>query len=137
LQDYQPNVINLLNDIFSICNYLLIKVSPMADISLNLKLLPKTQQVYVVAVNNECRELLFLLDKNFTLGEPKINCVNIKSSLNNSFIGYDCFKFTQYDEQTAKVCFANEIENYLYDPNKAILKGGAYKLIAQKYGIKN
>ena len=50
LQDYEPNVIELQERMFAVSRYILVKVSPMADIKLNLKHLPKTRAVYVVAV---------------------------------------------------------------------------------------
>ena len=63
LQDYEPNVIDLQERMFAVSRHILVKVSPMADIKLNLKYLPKTKAVYVLSVDNECKELLCLLDR--------------------------------------------------------------------------
>jgi len=45
----------------------LIKLSPMLDISLALSDLQHVKSVHVVSVGNECKELLFLLERNYTM----------------------------------------------------------------------
>ncbi len=131
LQDYEPDVIALQNLLFSVSRYILVKVSPMADIKLNLKHLPNTAQVHAVSVDNECKELLFLLDKNHSGAEPQIKCVNISSSNSVS----DTFTFSFSQEEASCANFTSHIGEYLYEPSKAILKGGAYKLVAQRYSV--
>lgn len=64
ISDYEPDIIALKEELFKYAPYLLVKISPMADIKLNMKLLPETTEIHVVSVNNECKELLFLLKKS-------------------------------------------------------------------------
>lgn len=157
LQDYEPNVIDLKDKMFAASRYILVKVSPMADIKLNLRHLPHTTAVYVVAVNNECKELLFLLDREHNGSEPPVFCFNVvllyknlnNNTLENQKIGdsqssktynTDYLQIVQKDvvkiseEEAAEATYATELGKYLYEPGKAVLKGGAYKLLSKRYG---
>lgn len=129
LQDYEPNVIELQERMFAVSRYILVKVSPMADIKLNLKYLPKTKAVYVVAVDNECKELLFLLDSEHNGSEPVIQCVDCNSRTGKM----ESFELKISDEESAAANYSNSVGAYLYEPNKAVMKGGAYKLVSQRF----
>ena len=154
LQDYEPNIIELQDLLFATSRYILVKVSPMADIKQNLQLLPKTSAVYIVAVNNECKELLFLLDSQHPTGqEPPIYCCDvilICNSLTNNNIenstnqgaktahpDYQLItnldNVTIKEEEQAQPKYTSTVGEYLYEPGKAILKSGAYKLLSQRY----
>lgn len=147
LQDYEPDITSLQEKMFAVCRHILVKVSPMADIKLNLKQLPKTAAIYVVAVENECKELLFLLDSKYNGGEPPIYCYNIalqssskergnlgQATCNLQILQKDVVTVKEEEEATAR--YATEIGAYLYEPNKALLKSGAYKLVSQRYGCR-
>lgn len=131
LQDYEPNVIELQERLFTVSRHILVKVSPMADIKLNLRHLPHTTAVYVVAVANECKELLFLLDRTAVNNDVDIISISLDANgLKNEF------RFRPEEEEAAEATYATELGKYLYEPGKAILKGGAYKLISQRYGCR-
>lgn len=134
LQDYEPNVIELQERMFAVSRYILVKVSPMADIKLNLRYLPKTRAVYIVAVDNECKELLFLLDRvhdsnELKSPEPVIHCVECNSRTGKM----ECFQLNISEEEMAAPKYTNTVGAYLYEPGKAVLKGGAYKLVSQRF----
>ncbi len=129
LQDYEPDVIDLQERMFAVSRYILVKVSPMADIKLNLKYLPKTKAVYVVSVDNECKELLFLLDSEHNGSEPVIHCVDCNSRTGKM----ESFELKISDEESAAANYSNSVGAYLYEPNKAVMKGGAYKLVSQRF----
>ena len=122
LQDYEPNVIDLQEYLFAISRFVLIKVSPMADIKLNLKYLPNTRTVYIVTVDNECKELLFLLDREHSGAEPLIDVVQ-----------KDNVTLLLSEEENATATYTSTPGKYLYEPGKGMLKAGAYKLISERY----
>ena len=62
ITDYEPNILEIKEKILSAGKRLIIKVSPMLDISAALELLPESSVVHVVSVDNECKELLFILE---------------------------------------------------------------------------
>lgn len=126
LADCDPDVVSLLDLIFSKTNNLLIKASPLHDIHQGIRELNCVKKVFVVAVNNECKELLYLCGKNF-LAEPPISAVNLAQHKSE-------FSFLFSEENNLMVSFSDP-QRYLYEPNAAILKAGAFKLIAEKFGI--
>lgn len=129
LQDYEPNVIDLQERMFAVSRHILVKVSPMADIKLNLKYLPKTKAVYVLSVDNECKELLLLLDREHNGQEPIISCVDCNSRNGEM----KTFSLTIKEEEECVANYSNSIGKYIYEPNKAVLKGGGYKLVSTRF----
>ena len=100
----------------------------MLDIKEALSQFPQCKKVIVLAVKNECKELLFVLDQQHH-GEVSIECVNLTQKEKEQF------EFTFSEEQNTTIVLS-EAEAYLYDPNVAILKAGAFKCIAEKYNLK-
>ena len=72
-----PNLLEIRDLLLKKCNTLLIKLSPMFDISSALEVFPECKEVHVVSVKNECKELLLLVEKGFC-GEAEIVCVNLE-----------------------------------------------------------
>lgn len=127
LSDCEPNVVELEEELLSKAENIMIKCSPMLDITLACRQLKNVSSVHVVAVNNECKELLFTLKRGTDI--PVINCVNIlKDSIQK-------FTFTQEEELASVINYSNEVGRYLYEPNSAIQKAGCSRTLAVKYGL--
>lgn len=126
-EDCSPDVIDLLDQFKEKADQVLIKAAPMIDITLGIKQLEYVRQVHVVSLNNECKEVLFLLDFGF-VGASEIHCVNILAVSSEHFI----FNF---EEEKAAVVSYGDPQKYLYEPNASIRKAGAFKSIANKYGL--
>jgi len=136
----EPNLISMKDKLFRISDRILAKVSPMADISHTLAVLPECKEVHIVAVDNECKELLLYLEKGFK-GMPKAIASNIHHDR------CDSFPFFQNEERECKssIISADSCQSlfdlsedrsfFIYQPNKAILKSGAFKLVAKRYNI--
>lgn len=129
LEDCTPNVVEWTPRFLEIAEKVMIKCSPLLDIQASIQQLGSVTEVYVVAVNNECKELIFLLEKKNNLS-PKIHAVNLKSENQISR-----FSFEWQDEQT---CFveSGEVQTNLYEPNAAIMKSGGFKQLAQQWNLK-
>ena len=66
IEECQPDVLGLLPELFEASRYVLLKLSPMADITMACKRLgAHVKEVHVVAAGGECKELLFLLDRDW------------------------------------------------------------------------
>ncbi len=65
LEDCQPDVLRLLPELFSAAPLILLKLSPMADITLVCRQLQGVKEVHVVAADGECKELLLLLERGY------------------------------------------------------------------------
>ncbi len=126
LKDCVPDVTALLEKVFLGSKYLLVKASPLLDISQALKEISFVSNVYVVSVNNECKELLFFSRAGFT-GVVRITATNI--SRNES-----SYSFNLTDEQDATVTFSDPLR-YIYEPNASLLKSGAFKLIGKWFNL--
>ena len=128
LQDYAPNVLELMPLLQQKSKQVLLKVSPLLDIKLAIEQLSHVAAVHVVAVQNEVKELLFLLDYKAE-NEPTIHCVNFSKTEAQRYQ----FSFTEEELGEAIV---GEHSNFLYEPNASILKAGAFKSIAEQFGLK-
>ena len=127
IADCTPNVIELQELLLGKARRVMVKLSPMLDISLALNELKHVEEVHVVAVGNECKELLFIMESGFD-GEPMFTCVNLETP-------QPPVSFTQSEERVASLQLAKEVGCYLYEPNAAVMKGGCYRLLAQRYGL--
>ncbi len=125
LEDCLPNIPLHIDVLFSKTETILMKTSPVLDITSAINELKHVEQVYVVAIDNEVKELLFLLKKNFN-GIININAINILK------IKTDYFKFNFNEINPAT--FGNP-QQYLYEPNSAILKAGAFAEISFQYKV--
>ena len=126
IEDCHPNVAQHLDLFFKRSNRILIKLSPMLDIKAALRALPNTKEIHVVAIKNEVKELLFVLEKGFTK-EVSIEAINLNTLQPN-------FKFKFSEENKALVNYRNPFK-YLYEPNLAILKAGAFKTVALRFEL--
>lgn len=127
LSDCEPDVPALLSEIFEKTNYLFIKTSPLLDVQQGIKELQHVKKVWVVSVDNECKELLFLCQKNYS-GSPDIVAVNLAGSQQEEF------SFTLEEEKNTQSEFSEPL-NYLYEPNASVLKSGAFKLIGKNFSL--
>lgn len=128
LADCIPDITTLQSEILQKSKQLLIKASPLLDIQQGLRELHSVSDVYVVSVNNECKEILFLCGQ--ACAEPVIHTVNLLSNRDEQ-----SFNFTFSQERTTTPEFSSP-GTYLYEPNASILKGGAFKSIAIAFGLK-
>ena len=128
LEDYSPNVVTLQEHFFKIAPIILIKTSPILDIKNTLNTLKTVQEVHIVSVDNEVKEVLYLLNKNYT-NSPKIIAVHIQKDKTDVF----SFHFSEEKQQLASF---SEPKNYLYEPNASILKAGGFNSIGNFYNLK-
>jgi 16S rRNA G966 N2-methylase RsmD len=128
LQDCEPNVVDAWTLLRSKSDRILLKVSPMLDLTQAWSELPDIQKITVVSVRNEVKELLLHWDKA-NKGEPKmIAVVDLES-------GFPAFEFEPKAEEQAHSQFA-EAGKYLIEPLAGILKAGAFNLFGASFGLK-
>jgi 16S rRNA G966 N2-methylase RsmD len=130
LSECIPDITILQEKIFEISDHILVKTSPLLDIQQGLRELHHVSHVYVVSVENECKELLFLMQKNF-VGECAIEAVELKSD--GRIIS--SFRFHTTEESESHVSYEAPRE-FIYEPNTSIMKAGAFKSVALKYRLK-
>lgn len=116
-----PNVTENLYLFFQKSNNILIKTSPLLDISAGIKELRNLAEIHIVSVNNEVKELLWVL-KNGHSEKILLKTVNFQKKEDQYFEG----KFDP-EPQQAPISLPAK---YLYEPNPAVMKSGLFAEIA-------
>jgi precorrin-6B methylase 2 len=127
LDECLPNIIELAPEIFKISDKILVKTAPLLDIKQTLKDLKNVTQIWVISVNNDCKEVLYLLEKDIVV-EPTLNTINLTK--NNQE-----YSFNYLDEFNSYVDYSSP-ESYLYESNASILKAGAFNSICHQFNVK-
>lgn len=129
ISDCMPNVSEIRELLFSKADDVWIKYSPMLDISLALKELESVVELYIISVDNECKELLFHLKQHVEC-EPSIFCINFQKGVRSEL------RFLYKEEANEPLQIATTLEKYLYEPNSSLLKSGCFKRLSTLYGVK-
>lgn len=126
LEESLPNVVEMKDKLLSVSEKVMIKASPMIDISATVKLFPETEEVHTLAINNECKELLFLISKN-EKEQREIMAANLLDDK------WEEFKSHSTKQREVELSFPL---HFLYEPNAAILKSGLQDSLAVSYELK-
>jgi len=127
LKDCLPNVPKHLETYFEKSDNILIKTSPLLDLSVGISELKHIKYIHIVAVNNDVKELLWLLEKSYS-EDITIETVNLKPSNKAQF------SFKLHTEPNADVKYSLPLK-YLYEPNAAIMKSGAFNSVSSFYKL--
>src|SRR5690606_8625304 len=120
LKDCIPDITENLHLFLDHSENIMVKTSPLLDLTIGINELKHVKHIHIVAVENEVKELLWILENKYE-GEIQIKTINIKEKGNEIFD----FKFHEESEATA---YYSAPKTYLYEPNSAILKAGAFKI---------
>ena len=126
-EDATPNLLDLQSTLVAKANKVLIKGAPLMDISLAIEQLDFVEEVIVVAVEHEVKELLFVLNRHFN-AEIVVRASNMRGQR------IDNFNFVLNNEQQEVIGY-NEISDYLYEPNAAIMKSGGFNTVAKEFNL--
>ena len=158
LKDCTPDVTLLQEEMLSKADYVIIKLSPMLDWHRAVSELNCVQEVHIISVNNECKELLLVLSaRNMDdmrassadgesgedeidgaegtdgevkhAGNPRIYCINDAQS----------FVCDELDMESSSVKIApSTLEEmlYLYEPNASLMKAGCFSVLSERYGAR-
>lgn len=138
IEECAPDILRLKDLILSKIPYLLIKLSPMADITMVCKRLNSdvesageasgvaaakgaVREVHVLGTAGECKELLILMDR--------------EHHGSYSIVVDGTFRFRPEDEADAKAIIAAKPGRYLLEPRKTLMKAAPYKLLCHRFGI--
>lgn len=130
LADCEPNVIEMEPLLISKAKTVMIKLSPMLDITSALHDLKYISQIHLVSVQNECKELLLILKSEQNNQPVEIHCEQL--------INKDCsnhFAFTLEEERNSTNKLADRILEYLYEPDVTLLKAGAYRILSSRFPV--
>lgn len=128
LQDCEPDVVSFWSLLKSKSDQILIKSSPMLDISQAWVELPEIQKITVISVKNEVKELLLSWEKGKDSIKKQIEVVDLGRA-------FPRFSFYRKEEEQADSIYS-EAERYLVEPLGGILKSGAFNLFGERFGLK-
>ncbi|MBI9036177.1 MAG: SAM-dependent methyltransferase, partial [Bacteroidales bacterium] len=126
LSECSPNIPELIDTLFEFSNKILLKAAPLLDITNGIRELGHTKEVHIVSVNNECKELLFILEKGYQ-GPVQYKTINLLDEYAQEF------EFNEEEQQ--EVAPLSLPENYLYEPNSSIMKSGGFNSLSATFGI--
>ena len=132
IADCTPDVVQLQDRLMEVGRYIMVKLSPMLDISAALSVLEHVCEVHAVSVKGECKELLFVLDKIHE-GQPVYYAVNLGTS-------DDVFTCTHEEKNRALLRVASEhvasaSATCIYEPHASILKAGLQDVLCERYAV--
>lgn len=127
-EDCSPDILSILPVLLTKSKIIFIKASPMLDITAGIKALPHVKDVYAVAWDNQCKELLFVLDSKYK-GTAHIHAVELNDS------GHAKSKLSGPTDIDKNDIQYEEPQTYLYDPNPAIHKTGLFEALCTEYNL--
>ena len=154
IEECTPDVLTLKNELFTHSRHILLKLSPMADISMVCERLGQCcREVHVVAMGGECKELLIWMDREWS-DEYTITAVELPSHLDSIYHrehsesvskaseadAKATFYFSPSEEKAAHTSIATKEDiaqaNFLFEPGKALMKAGAFNTLCHRFGLK-
>jgi hypothetical protein len=154
IEECTPDVLTLKDELFTQSRNILLKLSPMADITMVCERLGRCcREVYVVAMGGECKELLIWMDREWS-DEYTITAVELPSHLDSIYHqehsesisqasetdAKATFCFTPSEEKAAQTSIATKEDitqaNFLFEPGKALMKAGSFNTLCHRFGLK-
>lgn len=133
ISDCEPDVSVLTEKMLDRSSKVMIKLSPMLDLRQAIADIPQTTEIHIIAVENECKELLLIINKDYQQKDKKVHLFTSNILKNGMRQQFD---FQLDDEVNCEVFYTNSPLQYLYEPNAAIMKSGAFKTIGSRFGLK-
>jgi len=128
LEDSVPNVMEIVPILLEKAEKIIIKVSPLIDITYILHHFKHLFQVHIVAVNQECKEILILLDDKKYTQDTDIVTWSKEVNRTHSFIS----NMKENEEE----CDYSAPLRYIYDPNVSLRKSGLFNAVGKRFHLK-
>lgn len=136
IADCTPDVLALKEQLFAHAPHVLVKLSPMLDWRATVEEFHgAVREVHIVAVGNECKELLLWLDRQYP-GLQRVVCINDDNQV----------AYTPQEAQQATLGAATRAyptleeiaaSQYCYEWNVSLMKAGCFPLLASRYGVRD
>lgn len=129
ISECEPDVVAWQDELLSHCKVLITKVSPMADIQRSLSRLRNVTEVHIVAVRNECKEVLFVQSAEPVNHDayPTVFCMDF---VTGKEIRFD---FPSSELGNTNVLLAEGIGKYLFEPDVTVMKAMAFGALSGRY----
>lgn len=128
LEELSPNLLEIQNQLLEISEEVVIKLSPLIDLKYLITALHRIAKIEIIAVKNDVKEVLVFIQSKKETEKILCRCVNLETE-------EPPFEFYFGEEEQGTAEFS-EPESYLYIPNNAVLKSGAFNLISEQFHLK-
>ncbi len=128
LEDLSPNLLEIQENLRNTGRHIIIKLSPLIDLSYLMTVLEDVNRIEIIAVKNEVKEVVVHILPNRNPEKTKCVCVNLETD-------EPVFEFDWNEESDAEAAYSVPL-SFLYLPNNAVLKSGAFQLPAKRFGLK-
>ena len=139
IEDCTPDIRTLLPTLLPKTRRVLIKLSPMLDITAAIRAVPQTTEIHVVSVSGECKELLLVVPGQLAPETERAQELNLHAVMLSSATSEgkeaNTLCFTLSEEQHTALSYAAAVGTWLYEPDAAVLKAGAVRVAATRYGV--
>ena len=130
LSDCEPNILVIKEILFEKTNFILLKTSPMLDISKAVLELKNVIKIWVVAVENECKEVLYLLKKEEKNEQKTLPIIAVNLLKNNEI---ELFESDFFEQKHTQISNYSKPLKYLYEPNATLMKVGCFEKIGTHF----
>jgi len=134
LRNYEPDLIDIKDSILKHSGKIIAKISPMEDISELMREVKGCKRLHIVSVHDECKEIILEIDdfnKEIDIGEIPVEAWNYTKDDKWESVSWTLNEEREIDS----VITTPVVDMYLYEPNSSIMKGGAYKVVANRYSV--
>lgn len=127
LEELSPNLLEIQNQLLEISEEIVIKLSPLIDLKYLITVLHRIAKIEIIAVKNDVKEVLVFIQSKKETEKILCRCVNLETE-------EPPFEF-YFGEEESEIIYS-EPEEYLYIPNNAVLKSGAFNEVSRKFRLK-
>ena len=136
IADCTPNVLELRDELLDKADRVMLKLSPMLDWQKAVEDLGHVSEVHIVSVDNECKELLLILEESDERREVRdysVHCVNLLSDSTSQHLSFLSTITSQPSTNTHHP--TPNTFSYLFEPNASIMKAGCFTLLEQRFNV--
>lgn len=131
MEDCEPNIVEWQDELLKHAKMVLVKLSPMVDLTDVLRKLKGVKELHIVGVKNECKEILVkahAFDDSVCAGCVEVHCVDFLTSGKIEYV------FSLLGGMEIPL-IDGEVKRYLYEPDVTLMKAGAYGSLCARYPV--
>ena len=132
MEECEPNIVEWQDELLAHAQMVLVKLSPMVDLTDVMRKLKGVTEVHVVAVKNECKEVL--VKQAYALGDfPHAECVTMHCV---DFVGEKVIHYiTNFPDEMDVLVSKEGVKRYMYEPNVTLMKAQVFGSLCHRFGI--
>ena len=133
MEDCEPNIVEWQDELLQHAKTVLVKLSPMVDLTDVMRKLKGVTEVHIVAVKNECKEVL--VKQAYALGDfPHAECVTMHCV---DFVWEKVIHYTtKFPDEMDVLVSAGGVKHYLYEPDVTLMKAQAFGSLCHRFNVR-